>query len=240
MPELPQNYRRLIALGIDKSANLPDLNDMTDRGAFPMKPWTAAKTASTIGLIRKFNIKDEETLVEKFQEQSKIPLETLTEQVYQHQIKYFGRYKYDKDTVFKYAYCCVVLNSLAGNTTEEKFDVWAMQNNIRIKNPPALLDQKYHTDRLQTDTTGKTTAFISIKPNSFHHGFLQYTDVFGGLQMISEIKGIPWKIYYRENDIFRLIQYENLDPGDQRRVKVWATGYSIDERTEFRNILSSI
>jgi hypothetical protein len=41
MAELPDQYKRVIALGIDKSANLPDLNDMTDRGQYPMKPWTA-------------------------------------------------------------------------------------------------------------------------------------------------------------------------------------------------------
>lgn len=240
MPELPENYRRLIALGIDKSANLPDLNDMTDRGAYPMKPWTASKTVGTIAMIKKYAITDEETFVKKFQELSKIPLETLTEQVYQHQLSYFRKYKYDRDTIFKYTYCCVVLNSLAGNATELKFDFWARQNNIRIKNSPFLLDQKYHTDRLQTDTAGKVTAFISIKPNSFHYNYMQYTDVFAGLQLISEIKGIPWKIYYRDEDLFRLIQFSDLDTEDQKRVKGWAAGYAAEEREAVTNILRSL
>ncbi len=38
---LPKGYNRLITLGIDKSSNLPILNDMTDRGQYSMKPWTA-------------------------------------------------------------------------------------------------------------------------------------------------------------------------------------------------------
>jgi hypothetical protein len=99
---LPEEYIKLIALGIDKSANLPALNDMTDRGAYPLKPWTAAKTCGTIALIRKYNITDEETFVDHFQRESKIPLEVLTEQVYEHQLKYFGRYKHSKETIFKY------------------------------------------------------------------------------------------------------------------------------------------
>jgi hypothetical protein len=101
---LPEEYKKLIALGIDKSANLPDLNDMTDRGQYPMKPWTASKTCGTIALIKKYNITDEETFVEKFQIESKIPLEVLTNQVYEHQTKYFGKYKYDKSIIFKYIY----------------------------------------------------------------------------------------------------------------------------------------
>ena len=91
--DLPSEYKKLIVLGIDVSANLPDLNDMTDRGRYPMKPWTAAKTCGTMALIRKYNITDEETFVEKFQAESKIRLEVLTDQVYEHQLKYFGRYK---------------------------------------------------------------------------------------------------------------------------------------------------
>jgi len=64
--KLNEKYRRLIALGIDSSANLPDLNDMTDRGKNPLKPWTAQKTIGTMKMIRDFGISDEETFVEKF------------------------------------------------------------------------------------------------------------------------------------------------------------------------------
>ena len=77
MSELPLKYKKLIALGIDSSANLPDLNNMTDRGAKPLKPWTASKTVGTMKMIRDFNIKDEETFVEKFQKLSKITLEVF-------------------------------------------------------------------------------------------------------------------------------------------------------------------
>ena len=51
---LPEEYRKLIELGINRSANLSDLNDMTDRGPFPMKPWTASKTCGTIATIHFF------------------------------------------------------------------------------------------------------------------------------------------------------------------------------------------
>ena len=51
------------------------------------------------------------TFVEKFQKLSKIPLEILTDIVHEHQFNYFNEYKYDKETIFKYTYCCVVLNS---------------------------------------------------------------------------------------------------------------------------------
>jgi hypothetical protein len=65
--ELPHKYKKLIAFGINISANLPDLNNMTDRGANQSKPWTASKTVGTMKMIRDFNIKDEEAFVEKFQ-----------------------------------------------------------------------------------------------------------------------------------------------------------------------------
>ena len=54
MEKLPNEYQELITLGIDKTANLPDLNDMTDRGEYPMKPWTARKTVGTIKLIKEY------------------------------------------------------------------------------------------------------------------------------------------------------------------------------------------
>ena len=51
--DLPERYQKLMAIGIDRSANLADLNDMTDRGHNPLKPWTAAKTVGTIDLIKR-------------------------------------------------------------------------------------------------------------------------------------------------------------------------------------------
>lgn len=188
--DLPERYKRLVALGIDSSANLPDLNDMTDRGQYPLKPWTASKTVGTIDLIKRHNITDEETFVEKFQAESKIRLEILTDQVYEHQMNYFGIYKYDKETIFKYTYCCVVLNSLQGNNTEKKFDSWAKSLGKLLIEPNPILDQKFHTDRLQVDETGKVLAFISIKPNSFKNNYLQYNDVFAGLQLLTNLTGI--------------------------------------------------
>ena len=237
---LPEEYKRQIALGIDKSANLPDLNDMTDRGQNPMKPWTAAKTCGTIALIKKYNISDEETFVEKFQEESKIALEVLTDQVYEYQLKYFGRYKYNKITIFKYTYCCVVINSLMGNSTERKFESWAHQNGIKIKEPHHLLDEKFHTDRLEVNDSGKVVGFLSIKPESFSSNYMQYTDVFAGLQAISNIKGIPWKIYYREGETFRLIQFSNLPEEKQAIIKKWAHDYSKEELDAILPILKTL
>jgi hypothetical protein len=225
MAKLPPEYQRLIALGIDSSANLPDLNNMTDRGTNPLKPWTASKTVGTMKLIRDYNITDEETFVEKFQEHSKIPLEKLTEQVYQHQLKYFGNYKYDKDTIFKYSYCCVVLNSLQGNSTEKKFDSWAKSNNIMLDSPRSVFDEVFHTDRIEVNSKGKPTALISIKPESFRHNFMQYEDVFAGLQYLSEKNNIPWKIYYRNGDSFSLISFSTLSVENQKKVKKLAKGY---------------
>jgi len=217
--DLPERYKKLVALGIDSSANLPDLNDMTDRGRYPMKPWTAAKTVGTIDLIRRHNITDEETFVEKFQSESKIKLEILTDQVYEHQMVFFGRYKYDKDTIFKYTYCCVVVNSLQGNNTEKKFDSWAKSLGKLLKEPNPILDQKFHTDRLHVDDTGKVVAFISIKPNSFNNNYLQYTDVFAGLQLLTNLTGIPWIIFYRDGDVFRQIKMSGLSDEIQDAIK---------------------
>lgn len=240
MAELPEQYKRLIALGIDKSANLPNLNDMTDRGQYPMKPWTASKTCGTIALIKKYNITDEETFVEKFQIESKIPLEVLTNQVYEHQTKYFGKYKYDKSIIFKYTYCCVVINSLMGNSTERKFDSWAQNNGIKLKEPNHLMDEKFHTDRLEVDATGKVISFISIKPQSFYSNFMQYTDVFAGLQAISKLTGLPWKIYYREDNVFRRIQLIDLSQEKQLLIIKWAQDYSKEELDEILPILKTL
>ncbi len=171
MADLSAEYKALIAKGINKSANLPDLNDMTDRGKFPMKPFTAAKTCGTMALIKKYNITDEETFVEYFQKESKIPLEKLTDQVYEYQQKYFKYYKYSKETIFRYTYCCIVLNSLMGNSTEKKFEQWANKNKIFLKRPDNILDEKFHTDRIEIDSSGKAIGFISIKPFSFSKNY---------------------------------------------------------------------
>lgn len=237
---LPEEYKKLIALGIDKSANLPDLNDMTDRGQYPMKPWTAAKTCGTIALIKKYNITDEETFVEKFQIESKIPLEVLTNQVYEYQTKYFGKFKYDKSIIFKYTYCCVVINSLMGNSTERKFDSWAQNNGIKLKEPNHILDEKFHTDRLQIDALGKVISFISIKPQSFNSNYMQYTDVFAGLQLITNFSGIPWKIYYREDVTFRLIQLSDLSPEKQALILKWAQESSNEVLNQVIPILKAL
>ena len=237
---LPEKYKKIIALGINKSANLPDLNNMTDRGQYPMKPWTAAKTCGTIALIKKYNISDEETFVEKFQEESKIPLEVLTDQVYEHQLKYFERYKYNKETIFKYTYCCVVINSLMGNSTERKFDTWAINNGLKLKEPHHLLVEMFHTDRLELDAFLKVTGFLSIKPQSFHSNYMQYADVFAGLQAISNVTSIPWKIYYREGETFRVIQFSDLPMEKQAIIKKWAHDYSKEELDEILPILKTL
>lgn len=238
--DLLERYQKLVALGIDQSANLPDLNDMTDRGQNPLKPWTAAKTVGTIDMIRRHGITDEETFVEIFQSESKIRLEDLTDQVYKHQIVFFGSYKYDKDTIFKYTYCCVVVNSLMGNNTEKKFVKWAEKSGILLIEPNPLLDQKFHTDRLQIDTSGKLLALISIKPNSFNHNYLQYTDVFAGLQVLTNLTNLPWKIYYRDNESFKLIQLSNLSEEIQILINSWAKNYSIDEIEQIKPILKDM
>ena len=238
--DLSERYKKLVAIGIDSSANLPDLNDMTDRGQYPLKPWTASKTVGTIDLIRRHSITEEETFVEKFQLESKIKLEILTDQVYEHQINFFGRYKYDKDTIFKYTYCCIVVNSLQGNNTERKFDSWSNAQGILLKEPNPLLDQKFHTDRLQVNAVGNVISFISIKPNSFTHNYLQYTDVFAGLQVLTNLTGIPWKIYYRDGESFNLIQLSDLSAEIQKTIKNWANGYSKEEIEEITPILNEL
>lgn len=238
--DLHDDYKKLVALGIDNTANLPDLNDMTDRGKYPLKPWTASKTVGTIDLIKRHNISDEETFVDKFQAESKLRLEVLTDQVYEYQMNFFGSYKYDKNTIFKYTYCCVVVNSLQGNSTERKFDSWSKVNSILLKESNQLLDQKFHTDRLEVDGEGKLASFISVKPNSFSKGFLQYTDVFAGLQTLTNLTGIPWKIYFRDGETFRLIQLSDLKAEEQTAIRNWANGYSKDEITEIQPILDNL
>jgi hypothetical protein len=217
---------------------------MTDRSTDPkrppLKPWTANKTTSSMDLIRKYSITDEEELLEKFQEESKIPIEVLTEQVYAHQRNYFGNYKYDKATIFKYAYCCIIINSLRGNATELFFDHWAESKGWSLAMPPLILDAKFHTDRYLLDNKDNVVAFISIKPNLFNNNYFQYTDVFAGLQAITNITSIPWKIYYRDDNVFTLIQLSDLSDKEQKMIKEWAAGYSKDELNEIIPILNKI
>ena len=227
MSNLPGKYKKLIALGIDSSANLPDLNNMTDRGAKPLKPWTASKTIGTMKMIRDYNIKNEETFVEKFQKLSKIPLEVLTDIVYDHQLNYFNEYKYDKETIFKYTYCCVVLNSLKGNSTENKFDSWAKQNHITVRLPKNILDERFHVDRIQINDNNKSEYLISIKPNSFSHNFIQYSDVFAGLQYLANKYELPWKIYYREVNTFKEISLDTLPVENKKKVITWSINYRL-------------
>ena len=236
--KLKPEYAKLVRMGIDSSANLPDLNDMTDRGANPLKPWTAHKTVGTINLIRKHNIKDEETFVDLFQAESKIPLETLTEQVYAHQVNYFGHLKYDMETIFRYTYCCVVVNSLQGNSTEKKFSHWSC--GISLMDTPAILDEKFHTDKLELNANGRIAAFISVKPNSFSYNCLQYTDVFGGLQALAELTGKPWKIYYRDNDVFSKIDLGFFNAQDQAMIRGWAKKYARSEFDLLRTVLDGL
>ena len=225
MSELPLKYKKLIALGIDTSANLPDLNNMTDRGAKPLKPWTASKTVGTMKMIRDYSITDEETFVTKFQELSKIPLETLTKLVYSHQLNYFGSFKYNKNVIFKYTYCCVVLNSLKGNSTENKFDRWAKKSGIKLRLPKSIFDERYHVDRIQINIKNEPISFISIKPNSFSHNFIQYIDVFVGLQYLSNKHKIPWKIYYRYENFFKEISINTLTNEQQQKIESLTSNY---------------
>lgn len=51
MLDLEERFQTLVNMGISSRDNLSDLNDMTDRGRYPLKPWTAFKTVSTMQLI---------------------------------------------------------------------------------------------------------------------------------------------------------------------------------------------
>lgn len=122
MLDLEERFQPLVNMGITNRDNLSDLNDMTDRGTHPLKPWTASKTVSTMKLIRDYDVTSEVELLNLFQHYSKKRLEILTQEVYDHQLKYFGEYRYSLDVIFKYTYCCIIINSLQGNSTESKFD----------------------------------------------------------------------------------------------------------------------
>jgi len=240
MNNLPDKYKKLITIGIKSSSNLPDLNDMTDRGSFPLKPWTANKTIGTIKMINDYNLKDEESFVIKFEQLSKIGLEELTNKVYEHQLTYFKKYKYDIETIFKYTYCCIVVNSLQGNSLEKDFDKWAKKNNIKIKSPPPVLDQKYHIDRIELNNNNTIKSFVSIKPNSFSKNYIQYTDVFSRLELLTSITDIKWAIYFRNSDGFCTITNDSLTMSEKTKIKSDASTYSSSEIKELKSILHSI
>lgn len=214
MLNLDSNYIKLVYEGIKPTDNLPDLNDMTDRGQNPLKPFTSAKTVSTMGLIKKHNPQSEDELLNLFQKHSKKKIEVITDEVYEHQKAYFGNYKYTKETIFKYCYCCIVLNSLKGNSTELRFDSWFSQKNRRTRVPKNILDSVFHTDRIELNEEDRAITFISIKPASFYHNFEQYVDVFEGLQFLSRRFGRPWVIYYEnpQSQSFSSITYDSLSP----------------------------
>jgi hypothetical protein len=127
-----------------------------------------------------------------------------------------------------------------GNSTERKFDSWAHNNGIKLKEPDHLLDENFHTDRFEFDASGKVISFISIKPQSFNSNFMQYTDVFAGLQAISNLTGLPWKIYYREDNVFRRIQLIDLLQESQLLILKWAQDYSKEELDQILPILKTL
>ena len=240
MSKLPEDYKRIVAMGIDKSANLSDLNDLTDRGRNglkPLKPWTANKTVGIISLIRDFNVKDEESLFHLFQKYSKLPIEVLVDQVYGYQQPFFGYIKYDKTVIFKYTYCCIIINSLKGHTTENQFDKWAKSKDAIVIRPPSFLDEKFHVDRLQKDINGGLIAFVSIKPKSFSINPLQYTDVFAGLQVLKEISGIPWKIFYKNGAHFNRLTIDDFNEKESEHIRGLSSFYSDEECVELRSKL---
>lgn len=212
MLDLEQRFKNIIYQGISKKDNLPDLNDMTDRGPKALKPWTAFKTVSIMGLIEKYQPQSEDELLNLFQKHSKKTIEQLTYEVYQHQVQYFGHSKYGLETIFKYCYCCIIINSFCGYLTEQKFDLWAKNKGLRIRLPDRRLDSIFHTDRILLDQYHQPQQFISIKPFSFSHQSEQYVDVFEGLHYLSDHFKKPWIIYYdnpsKQN--FSAISYELL------------------------------
>ncbi|MDB4123761.1 MjaI family restriction endonuclease [Schleiferiaceae bacterium] len=222
---LKKEYLELVHKGISTRSNLKDLNDLTDRGKDPLKPWTAEKTVGIMRLIRENKVTDEIHLLELFQKYSKKSLESLTDLVYNHQLKAFGCYKYDKDIVFKYVYCCVIINSLRGNSTENKFMQWASKKNIIIRRPKNVLDEKYHVDFIEINEDIRPLSFISIKPKTFNYGYRQYIDVFAGLESISCQFNLPWKVYIHNDFDFKLLNRYSLDHAFQSVVSEAAKSY---------------
>ena len=95
-------------------------------------------------------------------------------------------------------------------------------------------------DKLELNGKRQIIAFISVKPNSFSHNYLQYTDVFGGLQALAGLTGKPWKIYYRDNDGFSKIDLGFLNAQDQSMICGWAQKYSRSEIDLLRTVLAGL
>ena len=113
-------------------------------------------------------------------------------------------------------------------------------NSIKTIQPHHLLDEKFHTDRLQIDNHGKVIGFISIKPNSFYSNFLQYQDVFAGLQVITNLTGIKWKIYYMNGDSFKLMDMTTLNQEQQNIILNLTVKYNENEIFEISQILNTL
>ena len=106
--------------------------------------------------------------------------------------------------------------------------------------PPAILDEKFHTDKLELNGNGRITAFISVKPNSFSYNCLQYTDVFGWLQALADLTGKSWKIYFRDNDGFSKIDLGFFNAQGQAMIRGWAQNYARSEIDLLRTVLSGL
>ena len=220
-------YKKLIESGITSRSNLPDLNDMTDRGENPLKPFTASKTVGVMSLIKKYNIRSEEEMVKRFEQHSRKSLEVLTDEIFEHQKVHFGNYRYNRKEIFKYVYCCVVINSLKGYSTESMFDRWALNNGILTRRPTAILDEGFHTDRIEVDSKGRSLSFISVKPEIFSHNYEQYEDVFAGLEYLSQKYRRPWKVFYRKGNDFKLLGKNDLEDSFYNGIKMKSKKYRI-------------
>jgi len=234
---MKKEFIELINLGITSKANLPDLNDMTDRGHRPLKPFTAAKTVGTMQLIRDCNITNEKDFVDVFESKSKKSLEELTYEVFKHQNIYFGYEKHDLNTVFKYCYCCVVINSLRGSSTERKFDNWTKNNEIKTIMPPSNLDEQFHIDRLHT-YNNEIITLISVKPSTFYNKYWQYVDVFLGLEFVYKQTKIDWKIYYESNNNFKELNRVNIINSLKKKIKDQSKNYQSLELNPLKDFLN--
>jgi hypothetical protein len=108
---------------------------------------------------------------------------------------------------------------------------------IKTTQPHTVLDEKFHTDRLEINSSHELIGFISIKPKSFLNNYLQYRDVFEGLQLLTKLTSFPWKIYAKSDQGFELIQLTSLNSTEQIKIKNMALTYSEDEIKELKNIL---
>lgn len=99
------------------------------------------------------------------------------------------------------------------------------KNLIKIRLPKNIFNERFHLDRIQINDNNKPESLISIKPNSFSHNFIQYSDVFAGLQYLTNKYKLPWKIYYRELNTFREISMDSLSIEYKKKVITWAINY---------------